>query len=80
MTIFGNPVAWVASTVATRFRFLLLVAVQSVLTLYVVHEASTEGLRSAAALTLFLVWNQFLLAYALRATYQRLAQQGRNEA
>lgn len=79
MTIFSNPVAWVASAVGTRFRFLLHVGLQSLFTLYVVHQASTEGLRSTAALTLFLIWIQFLLLYALRATYRRLAQQERHK-
>ncbi|GEM_PF-6521545 len=71
-TIFSDPMHWVAGAVGTKTRLILVLTALSVLIGYAVFEASSGRWHSARALTLLIIWLQFLLLYAMRATYLRM--------
>lgn len=68
-SIFSDPVQWTASAVGTKTRFALTLGLLSMLIGMAVFDAAASGLRSAVALSLFVVWIQFLLLFGMRAMY-----------
>ena len=69
MSIFSDPVQWTASAVGTKKRFALTLGLLSMLIGMAVFDAAEIGLRSALAISLFVVWMQFLLLFGMRAMY-----------
>ena len=69
MSIFSDPVQWTASAVGTKKRFALTLGLLSMLIGMAVFDAAESGLRSAVAISLFVVWMQFLLLFGMRAMY-----------
>ncbi|RZL31545.1 MAG: hypothetical protein EOP35_21795 [Rubrivivax sp.] len=81
-SVFSDPVQWAASAVGTKARFAVTLAMLALLVALAVFDASESGIRSAAAISLFLVWVQFLLLFGLRAVYLKTADRsgGNNDA
>ena len=73
-SIFSDPAQWAASAVGTKARFAVTLGLFALLVGMAVLDASQSGVRSAAAISLLIVWMQFLFLYGLRAMYLQAAK------
>jgi len=73
-TLSTDPISWSAKAVSSRFRFWFMVVILALLQAALVHSAVAYGWRGAVTLAAFLAWFQFMLLFALRALYMRIAQ------